>query len=268
MRAPFVLTVVVSVLWVSSLQAAEPAALAKARELYNAARYDAAIEAASAARREPGFADAAALVLARAQLERFRLGADPMDLAGARETLSGIRAAALPPRDQVDLLIGLGQALYLGEAFGPAAELFETALNRSLILNPRDRLRLLDWWATALDREAQTRTTDRRAQLFDRVARRMETELRDDPGSPVANYWLAVAVRGEGDLDRAWDQASAAWVRATLAPATAEKLREDIDKFVTEVLIPERARSRPPRDQSDAVVQMRGQWDLFKQEWK
>jgi tetratricopeptide (TPR) repeat protein len=268
MRAPFMLAVVVSVLCVSSLEAAEPAALAKARELYNAARYDAAIEAASAARREPGFADAAALVLARAQLERFRLGADPMDLAAARAILSAISPAALAPRDQVDLIIGMGQALYLAERFGAAAELFETALNRAAVLSPRDRLRLLDWWATALDREAQTRTTDRRAGLFEQIARRMETEMRDDPGSAVANYWLAVAARGEGDLDRAWDQATAAWVRATLAPGTADKLRADIDKFVTEALIPERARSRPPRDQPDAVADLRAQWDLFKQEWK
>src|SRR5687767_11031967 len=157
MRASSVLTVVIGVLWVSSLGAAEPAALAKARELYNAARYDAAIEAASAARNEPAYVDAASLVLARAQLERFRLGADPMDLAAAREMLSAIRPAALAPRDQVDLTIGMGQALYLGDAFGAAAELFETALNRAAVLNARDRLRLLDWWATALDREAQTR---------------------------------------------------------------------------------------------------------------
>ena len=268
MRAPQALAFVVGLFCVSLVEAAEPPALAKARELYNAARYDAAIESAASARREPGFADAAALVMARAQLERFRQAADPMDLVAARETLSSINNAALSPRDQVDLLIGLGQALYLSDTFGAASEMFDTALSRSSMLSPRDRLRLLDWWATAVDREAQTRTTDRRAPLFERVARRMETEMQDDPGNPVANYWLAVAARGEGDLDRAWDIAAAAWVRAPLAPATAEKLRADINRFVNDVLIPERARSRPPRDQPEAVAAFRTEWELFTRTWK
>jgi hypothetical protein len=268
MRAPRVLAAVVGLLWFASAEAAEHPALAKARELYNATRYDAAIEAAAVARREPAFADAAALVMARSQLERFRIAANPTDLAAARETLASINNAALAPRDQVDLLIGLGQALYLSDTFGAAAELFETALGRGSILSPTDRLRLLDWWATAVDREAQTRTTDRRSPLFERVARRMETEMRDDPGNPVANFWLAVAARGQGDLDRAWDLAAAAWVRARVAPATAENLRTDVDKFVTDVLILERARSRPPRDQPEAVAAFRTEWELFKQTWK
>ena len=43
-------------------QAAEPPALAKARTLYNAANYEGAIDAAGSARRQPMWADAAALV--------------------------------------------------------------------------------------------------------------------------------------------------------------------------------------------------------------
>lgn len=252
----------------SSAVAAEPPALARARELYNAGDYDAAIQSAAEARGEAQFADAAALVLARARLERYRLKDDVADLAAAREALGTIRASALSPRDQVDLLIGFGQTLYIGQAFGAAAELFDTAWSRASILAPPDRVRLLDWWASSLEREAARRPADSRTALFSRIMARMEEELRASPGSAVANYWLAVSVRGTGDLDRAWDAAVAGWVRSTLAPATTDILRADLDRFVTEGLIPERVRTRPAREQEDAAAALRAQWDAVKQDWK
>src|SRR6185503_5339063 len=108
-------------------------------------------------------------VIARARLERYRQSMNASELADAREALQAVRAASLNARDQVDLLIGLGQALYLGEVYGPAAELFGTALDKGTILAPRDRTMLLDWWATALDREAQTRPYDRRPPIYQRI---------------------------------------------------------------------------------------------------
>src|SRR3970282_2288429 len=98
------------------------------------------------------------------------------DLAAAREALSAVRAAALNPRDQVDLIIGLGQTLYLGASYGAAGELFDTALSRAALLGTRDQLLLLDWWATALDREAQSRPPDKRAAVFGRIAARVGAE--------------------------------------------------------------------------------------------
>ena len=246
---------------------AEPAPLARARALYNAADYDGAIAAAAIARTQPAAVDAAALVEARAHLERYRRGTDPADLVAAREALNSIHAPTLSPRDQVDFLVGLGQSLYLTGLFGPAADFFDTALERGALLTARDRIMLLDWWATALDREAQTATPERRARLAAEITARMEEELRRDPGSAPANYWLAVAARGSGDLDTAWDAAVAAWIRATLGPATTQ-LRSDIDRLVTEALIPERARSRPAREQADAADALRAQWELIKQQWK
>lgn len=265
----FVAAVVVLLLaWSGPATAAEPAALARARALYNAGTFDAAIESAAAARREPMFADAAALVYARAHLERFRLSANPADLTTARETLATIRPDALSSRDQIDLLIGLGQTLYLGDAFGAAAGLFATALGRGTMLPLPDRRKLLDWWATAVDREAQTRPADRRAALFTDLGKRMGDELLIEPGSPVANYWVVAAARGAGDLDRAWDAAVAAWVRAPLAPESADKLRADVDRLVTEALIAERARTRPAREQQETADLLRAEWDLLKQNWK
>ena len=253
--------VAVFVLWsAGAAAAAEPPALAKARALYNAADYDGAITAAAPVRALPAAADAAALVTARSHLERYRLRGDAADLADARAALISVRAAMLPPRDQVDHLVGIGQSLYLANTFGAAAEVFDGALGKGALLSHRDRLMLLDWWASALDREAQGRPPDRRLPAYQRIATRMEEELRQDPGSAPANYWLAAASRGAGDLDRAWDAAMAGWIRATLTPDTADKLRADLDRLVTQALVPERLRTKPPRDpQSD--------WQRLKLDW-
>ena len=244
--------------------AAEPAALARARTLYNAADYDGAIAAAADARRQPAAADAAALVLARAHLERYRQRADPADLSAAREALQAVNQNVLGRRDRVDLLVGLGQSLFLGEAFGAAAELFDAALVQGAALPPRARTLLLDWWASALDREAQSRPIERRIPVFERIVLRMEDELRTDPGSAPASYWLAVATRGAGDLERSWDAAIAGWVRASLDPETATAVRADLDRLVTQALIPERARQRP----AGAAEALRDEWELIKSQWQ
>lgn len=248
--------------------AAEPSPLARARALYNTADFDGAIAAAALARTERNIADAAALVEARAHLERYRLMGSAADLEAAREALSAINAAGLSARDQVDFIVGLGQSLYLAELYGAAADLFDTALNRGALLTAHDRIMLLDWWATALDREAQRSAPERRTRLFGQIAGRMQDELRRDPGSATANYWLAVAARGAGDFDAAWDAAVAAWVRATLDPVTSDTLRSDVDRLVTQALIPERARTRATREQIDPTDMLRMQWESIKQLWK
>lgn len=247
--------------------AAQPAALARARTLYNSGSYDAAIDAAAAARLDPKVGDAASLVLGRAHLERFRAGGAAADLTAARASLRAVRIDALSPRDQLDLLIGLGQTLYLGDVFGAAADVFDNALERGAVLGVRDRDKLLEWWATALDRQAQERGTDRRGAVYTRIVERMENELRDEAGSAVANYWLVVAVRGTGDLDRAWDAALAGWVRAALGLNVAD-LRAKLDRVVSEVIIQERSRLRPPQERALAAEMMAEEWRAFKEAWK
>jgi hypothetical protein len=249
--------------------AAEPPALAKARMRYNDGDYDGAISAAALARNQPASSDAAALVIARSHLELYRQRALPEDLTTARTTLQSIQASNLSSRDQVDLYIGLGQSLFLGEVFGPAAEMFDTALTRTGMLSSTERRQILDWWATALDREAQGRTAERRSRVFDRVLARMEEEVKEEPSNPIANYWLAVAARGVGDPDRAWDVAIAAWVRSSLsADSETMSLRADLDRLVGEALIPERARLRPTSEQEVAMTMLKAEWDLVKEQWK
>jgi hypothetical protein len=254
---------------VSPARAAEPVALANARIRYNAGDYEGAISAAAVARNTAAAADAAALVIARAHLELYRQRVLPEDLATARQTLQMIQVGNLSSRDQADLYIGLGQALYLGEVFGAAAEMFDTVLaTRTTILAPSEHRQLLDWWATALDHDAQARTPERRSRVYERVMARMEDELKQDPSNPTANYWLAVAARGLGDPDRAWDIAVAAWVRSSVLPEPGTTLRADLDRLVGEALIPERARLRPAAEQQLAMTMLKAEWDLVKDQWK
>lgn len=242
---------------------AEPPSLAQARALHNSGDYDGAIAAAAVVRVDPVWADAAALVSARAQLERYRLRGEPDDLIAARASLTSVHQTALSPRDQVDLLVGIGQALYLGETFGAAAALFDAALNRTALLSPTDRLRLLDWWASALERQARLLDVDRRPELLDRIWERMTEAIRQDPGNTVANYWLAAVARDKGDTEGAWHAAVAGWVRAILHPETASALRADLDRLVTEGLIPERG-----REDVEGAATLRVRWESLKARWR
>lgn len=253
--------------WPSLASAADTPALIRARTLYNAGDFDGAIQAAST-ERQTGALDAAAVVIGRAHLERFRQGGDAAALELARAALSSARAGALTPREQVELLIGLGQSLYLEGVYGAAAELFDTALGRSAVLAPRDRVLLLDWWATALDREAQSAPPERRPVLFARVSERMEQELRTDPGNGPANYWLVASIRGMGDASRAWDAAVAGWIRASFDQAAVASVRSDLDRLVTDALSVELGRLRGGAEPQEAIAAAKAQWEQVKSQWK
>jgi len=262
------LAVLVCLLSSGFAEAADPPALVKAHALYNSGDFEGAIQAVASLERQPATSDAAALLIGRSRLEQYRQNSEATILEAARVALSSIRASALPPREQVELLIGMAQTLYFGDVFGGAAELFDTALGRGDLLTDRDRTALLDWWATSLDRQAQTLPPDRRPLIFDRIAARMEAELRQQPGNGPANYWLVVGTRGAGDIVRAWDAAVAGWVRASLNPATTATVRADIDRLVTEALVIELGRSRGGPEPQDAIAATRADWELVKSQWK
>jgi hypothetical protein len=248
--------------------AAESQTLAQARALYNDGDYERAVAAALNARQEPHWADAADLVRARALLELYRQYHDAEYLAQARGAFGAVDATTLSPRDQIDLLIGLGQSLYLEEDAGAAAEVFDSALGAAAVLEVPDRLLLLDWWASAVDRDPRTRPIERRVRAYLRLAERMETELRQDPGNPAANYWLAAAARGSGDVERAWHAAIAGWVRAALYPESTDRLRADLDRLVTDALVTERARAYPAAEREQVRAGLREQWERVKVQWK
>lgn len=264
MRVPGVV-LAAALAFASPASAADP--LVEARRLYNLGQYDEAERAAREAVRVATTAEAARLVLGRIYLERYRRTADEADLATGRETLQSIDARGFDLRDRLELTIGIGEALYLEDRFGAAGEVFESALDLAGALGAIAHERLLDWWATALDRLAQSRPRELRKPTYRRVLVRMEKEISLDPGSTPASYWLAAAARGIGDPERAWHAAVAGWVRAPLARDRGAALRADLDRLVVQGIIPERAARLGNRDPKQAIAGMLAEWEAFKTSW-
>ncbi len=150
------------------------------------------------------------------------------------------------PARKAEFTLALGQWLFLADKFRAAAELFDSASAGVDKLGPVARDRVLDWWATAIDRQAQEDPTHR-AALYQRIVDRMEAELRQQPGSTAAGYWLAAAARSMGDTERAWHAALAGYVRARVAADRGAALRADLDRLVATAVIPERARQMTAR---------------------
>ena len=242
-------------------------ALADARRLYNLGDYDAAERSARLAVADPSLADGARIVLGRIELERYRQSDNDLHLAEARKALSAVDPRALPSRERLELSLGFAEALYLEDRFGAAAELFEPLIVASSVLGPPAHDRVLDWWATALDRHAQQRPTDERSALYDRIITRMTEEIAQSPGSAPASYWLAAASRGRGDIERAWQSAIAGWIRARLSRDRGAALRADLDRLVVQAIIPSRINLLGLKDPAPAVAGMLGEWEAFKMLW-
>jgi hypothetical protein len=240
-----------------------PDALVRAREAYNAGKFDAAIAAANEAMRVPALANRAALVLGRAHLERFRQTSTEDDREQGRKALQQVVPDQLPASDRVEFLVGLGLSLYLDKCDGcwlASAEMFGVALARAD--DAADRERVFEWWAGALDHGAQFGPEGDRVATYRRILDGANAELARHDHAASASYWVAAAARGSGDLERAWGAAIAAWVRARGLGARGEALRADLDRFVTQVLLPERARQTSPE------VDARPQLTLLLQQWE
>ncbi|HEY8535442.1 MAG TPA: hypothetical protein VIL25_03300 [Vicinamibacterales bacterium] len=243
--------------------------IADARRLYNQELYELAIRAASEARDAGHSVDEASLIIARAHLERYRQTRDSANLAGARDALRALDPSRLEGTAHTEFTLALGEWLFLDERYGAAAELFDAALGSVEALGPDARDRALDWWATAVDRQAQIDPANR-AALYRRIVERMEEELRRVPGSTAAGYWLPAAARSLGDVDRAWHAAIAGYLRARIAPDKGAALRADLDRLMTTAIIPERARRAGPdpaqqKAEADALTE---EWETIKRQWR
>jgi hypothetical protein len=268
---PYVVAVLVLTI-AGPVVAADP--LTEARRLYNLGQYETAERLAREAAAIPARTDAARVVLGRIQLERYRQSADERDLTMARESLRMVDTAPLDAAERVELTVGLAEALYFEERYGAAAQLFESVRQRSSLLGTPAHERVLDWWATSVDRQAQTRQPDERPAIYARVLDRMNEEIAEYPGSTAAGYWLAAAARASGDIERAWHASLAGWLRATLADDRGAALRADLDRLVTQAIIPERAsklaKGDPPAkgdSLKEAQTAMIAEWNAFKKAW-
>jgi hypothetical protein len=257
-------SLVLSVLLVAPSQAD---VLTRARQAYNTQRFDEAITLATEARGVERLTHAASLVFARASLERFRLAKDVADVASARQALLSIDPARLSPSETAELRLGTAELLFVDEQFGAAAEIFEAALGT---IEADHRERVLDWWASSLDRHAQLAPDGERQRRYARLLRGAERELTRTPSSSVAVYWLAAASRGVEDLDRAWSVAVAGWIQGTtmVSGVRGTTLQHDLDRLMREAIIPERARrAAPPADPEALKVALAAEWASIKQRW-
>jgi hypothetical protein len=267
-RAAIVSVFSVIVIALSVPSAAQRADLARARTLYNQRQFDAAIEAAAAAQKAQGTVDAATVLLARAHLERYRERADPGDLSAARTALGTVRVFNLEPRDILDFLMGLGEALFFEDDYGAAAALFESGIELARAQGPPSAEATLDWWGSAIERHADGLEREQRIAAFARLRDRMALELNHAPKSAAAAYWIVVGTRGAGEPIDAWEAAIAGWVRARLAGPYSAKLRADLDKLVLEGIIPDRVRASAPERRMQIESDLKAEWAVVKERWK
>ena len=157
--------------------------------------------------------------------------------------------------------------MFLDHRFGPAAEVFERAIDSASDLGEGAHERLLDWWASAVDRLALAGPRDTREPLYARIVARMEKELAANPASAPGAYWLAAAARGAGNLERAWNAAMAGWVTAPLGKDHGAALRADLDRLMVQGIIPDRAGRLQPRDMKQKSAEMLSDWETLKAGW-
>jgi hypothetical protein len=107
-----------------------------------------------------------------------------------------------------------------------------------------------------------------RWSLHRRILERMEEELRFNPASTAASYWVPAAARSLGDVERAWHTAIAGYLRSRMAADSGAALRSDLDQLVTTAIIPERARALAGTgDAKPGAEAMAAEWEQLKSLW-
>ena len=262
-----------AVLLMSTSPAAAQSDLERARAFYNAGHFDESLAAAAVAKNKPAAAPSATLIAARARLERYRQKNDPNDLAAARADLMSLDPRVLAPQEVIEWQIGLGTVLFLDSQPGPAAEMFTTVMPSARArLAPVELDKLLEWWASTLARVAESQTGLARRDAYVTMLTAVRAELERNPLSRPMAYWAVVAARGTGDFDGAWNAAVTGWIRAG-AQAEGKPLRGDLDRFVTQTLIPERAQARTGQRLDAKVTQaeiasLTEEWRSLSEHWQ
>jgi hypothetical protein len=132
--------------------------------------------------------------------------------------------------------------------------------------------KLLEWWASTLSRVAESQSGAARKDAYTAMLTAVRAELERNPLSRPTAYWVVVAARGAGDVDGAWNAAFTGWIRAGAQPDGAQ-LRIDLDRFVAQTLIPERAQARTgqrldSRATQTEIAALTEQWRTLAQHWQ
>jgi hypothetical protein len=146
--------------------------------------------------------------------------------------------------------------------------MFESGIDTALAQGNATGEAMLDWWGSAVERQAEPLEREARAVVFGRMRDRMVRELARNPASAAAGYWVVVGARGAGDPVGAWDAAIASWVRGRLAGSRSAQLRADLDKLVLEGIIPDRVRLLATDLRGQAESDLRTEWAVVKERWK
>ena len=165
-----------------------------ARELYNAGRVDEAAEQAEADWVATASAEAG-LVLARAKLDRFSRLESGSDLSDARQLLDRIDVTTLLPAQKLDWEVGVATGLFLAGRAGPSGVMFERLLDHPL-LEGAERDRVLNWWATAVDRVGRDQLPTngpRRTARWLVVSRESSSGIRHRGRACTGVWWPPVA---------------------------------------------------------------------------
>ena len=215
----------------------------------------------------PRTANSARVVLGRALLELFRETASPEHFAQAREALRTVNAEQLDVSERVELMLGLGQGLFLEDRFAAAADVIEPMISLSATLGPVAHDRALDWWASALDRHAQTRPVAERAAIYARIT-------ADGDGAASRNRIRArqlLAGRGRQKQRGRRRRVERRHGQLGRAPFSARDrgvaLRGDLDRLVIQGIIPDRAARIGGKEPNMVVAGLVGEWEAFKASW-
>ena len=205
------------------------------------------------------------LIAARAYLERFRDSAAPtISTTRAIVCAASIRSAS-SPRERAEYIVGLGETLFFDGAYGAAATLRSDRSRARRAAAGDARERVLDWWATALDRDARPRAEIERQPMYQRI--RDADAATSSATNPVSAVGRVLAgggrARARAICRRRGMRRSPAWVRAPLAADRgARSAPISIGSCCARIVA--RARTGDCADARSAAAE----WEQFKERWK
>ena len=193
----------------------------------------------------------------------------PSDLSAAREALGTVRAASLDERDQLELLLALGESLFLEDDFGAAAEILESGLDARRQRRRSSPKSMLEWWGSAVERQASGLAPEPRRRAFARLVDRMQGELAQiaDVGGRQLLDRRRPARRRRVDA-RVGRGGCRLGARAADRRPRASRSAPTSTSWSLQGVIPDRVRHIAQDQRAAAESQLKADWELVKERWK